>query len=236
MAENVTEMTAEQEQEVRAMDEIREKLADLGNTRRIHPGLLAWLAQRERLFASNVRGDLQNAPERHPDVMLLKRLLPQSSFSLHVRLAWICWRARQVRFFHPEHGSRTHVGADVLTWAEALESADERDSVHDEAFAARAAYYSGPRPSREEQRAQSDAEEEAVALTLMRLPTSGRLPTVDIVPTVPPTIGDGKALQQQEISAQKEQERTEEKQLENLRDGKPVNAGVKVRAKNQNQK
>jgi hypothetical protein len=213
------------------MDEIREAQSN----RRMHPGLVAWLAQRERLFGTNVRGDLQNAPERHPDVQLLKRLFPQSSFGLHVRLAWLCWRARQVRFFHPGSGSRLHVGSDVLTWAEALESADERDSIHDEAFEARAAYYNN-RPSIADQRAQSDAEEEAVALTLMRLPTSGRGPTVDVVPTVPPSIGDGKALQQQEISAAKEQERTEEKQLENLREGKPVNAGVKVRAKNQNQK
>lgn len=232
MEENMTEMTREQEQEARAMDEIREAS---NQQRRVHPGLLAWLAQRERLFGTNVRGDLQNAPERHPDVQLLKRLLPQSSFSLHVRLAWLCWRARQVRFFHPGSGSRTHVGSDVLTWAEALESADERDAIHEEAFAARAAYYQN-RPSREEMREASDREEEAVALTLMHLPTSGRLPTVNIVPTVPPTTGDGKALQQGEISVQKEQERTEEKQLENLRGGKPVNAGVKVRGEKRNKK
>lgn len=233
MSENVTQLTQEEEQEIRALDEIRERTADMG-TRRLNPGLVAWLGQRERLFASNVRGDLQNAPERHPDVQLLKRLLPQSSISLHIRMAWLCWRARQVRFFHPDCGSRLHVGADVLTWPEALESADERDSIHDEAFAARTTYYNN-RPSREEAREKANAEEEAVALSLMHLPTTGRGPAVDIVPTTPPTVGDGKALQQQEISAAKEQERTEEKQLKNLRQGKPVNAGVKVR-KNQNQK
>lgn len=224
MAENITEMTAEQEQENRAMDEIREAQTN----RRMNPGLVAWLAERERLFGSNVRGDLQNAPERHPDVQLLKRLLPQSSVALHVRLAWLCWRARQVRFFHPGSGSRQHVGSDVLTWPEALESADERDSIHDEAFEARSAYYQN-RPTLGEARERAQAEEEAVALTLMRLPTAGRGPAVDIVPTMPPTIGDGKALQQQEISAAKEQERTEEKRLENLRAGQPVNSGVKVR-------
>lgn len=191
---NVTEMTAEQEQENRAMDEVRERAAETG-ARRINPGLVAWLAQRERLFGTNVRGDLQNAPERHPDVLLLKRLFPQSSTALHVRLAWLCWRARQVRFFHPGSGSRLHVGSDVLTWAEALESADERDSIHDEAFAARVTYYA-QRPSLADARSRSDAEEEAVAMTLMRLPTAGRGPAVDIVPTVPPTMGDGKAQEQ----------------------------------------
>lgn len=230
---NVTEMTREQEQEHNALSEIREAAAQ--NQRPMNLGLVSWLASRAALFASNVRGDLVSSPERHPDVIVLKRLMPQSSLDLHVRMAWLCWRARQVRFFHPARGSRTHVGSDVLTWEEALGSANQRDSTCDEAFEARACYYADRRPiARAEREQQREQEEEAVALTLMRLPTRGRGPAVDVVPTVPPTVGDGKALQQQEISAAKEQERTEEKQLQNLRDSKPVNAGVKVR-KNQNQ-
>jgi hypothetical protein len=206
--ETMTGLTAEQEQEARAADEIREQAASLGSNRRIHPGLMGWLAQRERLFASNVRGDLANAPERHPDVQLLKRLLPQSSFALHVRMAWLCWRARQVRFFSPDCGSRSHVGEDVMTWAEALESADERDSIHDAAFEARANYYAN-RPTREQQRDAARAEEEAVALTLMRLHTPARTSAdVDIAP-VADTGTHAEAVAQMEQARGTDPEETE---------------------------